>query len=81
MLTPKKHINNSESILGLGSFALQTLSSPKTTDEIWGLLRKAVKMETYTSPHTFDNVILAIDFLFSIGVIDENEFGKIYKCD
>ena len=81
MLTPKKHINNAESILGLGSFVLQTLSSPKTMDEIWDLFRKAVKVETYTSSHTFDNVTLAIDFLFSIGVVNENEFGKIYKCD
>ncbi len=80
MLIPNKHIKNSESILGLGSFVLQSLSAPKTVDEIWGNFHRAVSAESYASPHTYDNIILAIDFLYSIGAIEENEFGKIFLC-
>ncbi|MEK0338250.1 MAG: hypothetical protein QQN41_12535 [Nitrosopumilus sp.] len=81
MLVPEKHTSNSKSILGLGCFVLEFLSTPKTLDEIWTQFRKARKEEQYSSSHSFDNLILALDFLFSIGVVNEHESGKIFKCD
>jgi hypothetical protein len=80
MLIPNKHINNSKSLLGLGCFIIETLSTPKTVDEIWNLFRKSREEERYATSHSFDSIILAIGFLFSIGIIDENNSGKIFKC-
>lgn len=81
MLLPDKHIKLSESILGLGSFVLQNLTFPKQIDLLWKDLQKGYTSKDFPSYHSFENLVLAIDFLYSIGVIEVNRQGKIKKCD
>jgi len=78
MLVPAKHINFSESLLGFGSYLLANLDRPKTIDEIWNQYLSDVEKKLYFSNHSFDNLMLTIIFLFSIGSISE-ENGRIQK--
>jgi hypothetical protein len=77
MLLPEKHIKLSESILGLGAFVLQDLETPKTIDNIWKDFEKVNNSPQFPAYHGFDNLVLALDFLFSIGAISQLSDGKI----
>ncbi len=76
MLVPAKHISFSESILGLGSLIISMLQKPKTIDELWSQYQKDIQDSKSFHIHSFDNMMLAIIFLFSINKINENE-GKL----
>jgi len=78
MLVPAKHINFSESLLGFGSYVLKNLDNPKTVDELWYKYQSDIEKKEYYSNHSFDNLMLTIIFLFSIGSIDEIN-GRIEK--
>ncbi|MGD9638723.1 MAG: ABC-three component system middle component 6 [Alphaproteobacteria bacterium] len=79
MLIPKKHLNFSQSLLGLGSYLIEELKTPKTIDDLWKKYQFDFKSGNYFAKHSFDNLILTIVFLFSIGVIEEKQ-GIISKC-
>lgn len=77
MLLPSKHIGLSESLLGLGGYLLKLLDTPLTIDELWWRFQKindSKKMPVY---HDFDNVVLALNFLYSIRAVDIDEKGLI----
>ncbi len=73
MLLPTKHINLSESIIGLGSYILGNLSKPKSIDEIWEQYNKDFNEGVYTVRISFDKLVLAIIFLYTINAIKEND--------
>jgi len=78
MLVPAKHINFSESLLGFGSYILKKLDKPKSIDELWQTYQSDLENKEYFSSHSFDNLMLTIIFLFSIGSINEKN-GRIEK--
>ena len=80
MILPTKHINFSKSLLGLGAYVLSQLQSPKTIDELWDIYTIDYKNEVYLSKHRFDNLVLVLIFLYSIGSVAESN-GIINKCD
>lgn len=81
MLMPDKHINFSESLLGLGSFVLDALTVPQTIDDLWDRYGKSWKAGNYPSPHTFENLVLAIDVLFAVGAVHEpDQSGVLRRC-
>lgn len=80
MLLPDKHIKVAESLLGLGGFVLQKLKTPQSVDELWVSFLKAYQTKQFPVYHSFDNLILAIDFLYLIGAIIEDEQGRLIKC-
>lgn len=69
MLMPKKHIRLSESIIGLAGFLLPYLTEKRTIDYLWKEVKNANTTQTLPAKHSFDNLVLAIDFLFMIGAI------------
>lgn len=78
MLLPEKHINLSESILGLSGFLLKfIINNPLNVDDIWIKFNKSIKDQEYPAYHSFDNFILALDFLFMIGAIDFDKKGRL----
>lgn len=79
MILPTKHINFSQSLLGLGSYVLSQLQSPKSIDELWGKYEADYENKIYLSKHSFDNLIMTILFLYSIGGVSEKD-GVIKKC-
>ena len=80
MLLPNKHITLAQSIIGLGSFTLEALEKPKTVDALWVEFQAVNNTARFPAYHTFENMMLAIDFLFAIGAIKEGQNGKISKC-
>lgn len=81
MLMPDKHIRFSESLLGLGSFLLESLMSPRTIDDLWIDYGKARMSGKYPAPHTFENLVLAVDVLFAIGAVEElDQSGVLRRC-
>ena len=79
MILPSKHINFSQSLLGLGAFVLSQLESPKTMDELWGNYLSAYQNKDYPAKQSFDNLMMTLLFLYSIDSIIEKE-GMIIKC-
>jgi len=80
MLMPSKHINFSQSLLGLGSYLLSKLDKPMTIDELWKNYQLDFEKEYYVAKHSFDNLILTSIFLYGISAI-KLENGLLIKCN
>lgn len=80
MILPDKHITIAQSLIGLGSFALERLERPKTLDSLWSEFQQVNNTTKFPAYHTFENLMLAVDFLFMIGVVEEDENGKLTRC-
>lgn len=81
MILPSKHIRFSESLLGLGGILINLIKEPLSIDEIWfkfsEINNNKKKLPAY---HNFDNVVLALNYLFLIGAISLDNNGKIYNA-
>jgi hypothetical protein len=81
MILPSKHIRISESLLGLGAYLMFYLKDgPKTVDQLWFKVSKQNETKKAFAYHGFDNVVLALNYLFIIGVIELNSEGLIYNA-
>jgi hypothetical protein len=80
MLMPSKHINFSQSLLGLGSYLLSKLDKPMTIDELWNNYQLDFEKEYYVAKHSFDNLILTSIFLYGISAIKLDN-GLLIKCN
>lgn len=81
MILPSKHIRFSESLLGLGGIILSLINEPKTVDEIWLKYSEINNSKTgFPAYHNFDNVILALNYLYLIGAILIDNNGKIHNA-
>lgn len=78
MILPKKHIKLSESLFALGALVLEQIDNPKTVDEIWDNISQ--KQDIISAANNFDNLLLTLDYLFSLGIITLNQKGGIIKC-
>jgi len=79
MLMPAKHVKLSESLLGLSGFVLTRLNKPKTIDLLWREFKAASESNEYPAYHSFENLILAIDFLYLLGSVKVNNVGELHK--
>ncbi len=79
MILPTKHMNFSQSLLGLGAYILSKLDAPKSIDELWELYLEDYKKQIYFAKHSFDNLIMALIFLYNVGSIAEKN-GVVEKC-
>lgn len=81
MLMPKKHINLSESLIGIGGIILQCLGKNiKSLDSIISYTDQIIdNNKSKKIYNNTDSILLAIDYLYSIGAIDINEEGGIYN--
>lgn len=81
MILPTKHINFSQSFLGLGAYILSQLSSTKTIDEIWENYKIDYRNDVYPAKHSFDNFVMTLIFLYGTeSICVYKETGKIVKC-
>ncbi|MEI3587381.1 MAG: ABC-three component system middle component 6 [Lachnospiraceae bacterium] len=82
MILPKKQLSVSESFFGFGAFLLRQLSKPMTIDDLWEYYKEAYSKERYLTKFSFDQYIMALDYLFIIGAIEKNERGLLcYETD
>jgi hypothetical protein len=81
MILPSKHIRFSESLMGLGGILLSLINEPKSVDEIWFKYSEINNSKRkFPAYHNFDNVILALNYLYLIGAIEINTNGKIQNA-
>lgn len=81
MILPSKHLRFSESLLGLGGVLLTFIKEPVTIDDIWLKYSEINNTKNkFPAYHSFDNIILALDYLYLIGAIEINNVGKIQNA-
>ena len=80
MILPKKHIRLSESLFGLGAAIINLLSTPKDIDKLWEDFNNNIESGDFPTYHSFDNFLLALDYLFIVGLIDIDKGGELYRC-
>ena len=72
-LIPKKHVSLEHSLIGFGSKVISIIGDANVSLEyLWGQcnLNSTVK-------HSFDDLVLTLDYLFGIGVVIQNEEGLL----
>jgi hypothetical protein len=80
MILPAKHIRISECLLGLGAQLLDQLSEPITVEAIWEEFQKVNNTRSFPAYHSFDELILALDFLYLINAIEINSKAQVYNA-
>lgn len=71
-LFPKKHITLEQSYLGFGAQLISLINDSITIDELWQELNYK-----FIVKHNFNDLILTLDYLYSIDIIKINQEGKI----
>ena len=79
MLLPSKHISFSKSLLGYGGYLLSKIEGGKSVDELYQLSKHDYEHNRYPSKQSFDNLILTLLFLYSIGAVEEHN-GVVMLC-
>lgn len=81
MILPTKHIKLAESILGLSGVLLSFIAkSPSSLDALWREYSKINNTKNiFPAYHSFDEMVLAVNLLFMMGIVDINAKGKIYR--
>jgi hypothetical protein len=77
VLLPEKHLKLSESLLGFGAFVLKHLNKPRDFDFLWKKYKQDFSGNKVISIHSNKNLILAMDFLFALGIVSLDEEGRI----
>lgn len=80
MILPTKHTSFSKSLLGFGSYLLKKIEIEKTVDALWNEYQSDYLAKLYPAKHSFDNFLLALVFLNSIGAIEEQD-GGVMRCN
>ena len=80
MLFPEKHVRIGESIFGLAAHILGILGNKKIdVYDLWLDFKKINHSNELPFNHSYDNFLLAIDFLHLIGVIKADDEGRIFN--
>ncbi|MEG2013616.1 MAG: hypothetical protein RR063_10510 [Anaerovoracaceae bacterium] len=77
MILPKKQLSINESLFGFGAYLLQQLNTPITIDDLWVCYKDSYTNKKYSVKFSFDQFVLALDYLYIIGAIRENERGLL----
>jgi hypothetical protein len=80
MILPTKHTTTEQSLLGFGAYLLQILDKNNTVDLLWQQYQSDYKNKIYSVKQTFDNLLLTLVFLYTIGAITETQ-GELRKCN
>ncbi len=63
MIIPNKHLKLSNSLLGTGTVLLKHLDEKQTITSLWGKVRSLPEI------NTFERFTLALDFLYTVGIV------------
>ena len=80
MLIPTKHINFSQSLIGLSTVLLKIIKKPITVEDLINMYYTSYN-DSPKLPwnHSVDNVLLAISFLYMIEKISLSKEGFIIR--
>ena len=73
MILPKKQLSIEESFWGFGGFLLKQLQKPMLVDELWECYKDFYSNGKYSVRFSFDQFIMALDYLYIIGAIKKDE--------
>ena len=75
MIFPSKHLKFNHCLLNLGALILKSMQKGQLyfVDDVW----KCIKEQHIAMQYTFNDLILAFDFLFILGSISVNSEGKL----
>ena len=77
MILPKKQVSINESLFGFGAFLLEDLENPISIDDLWEYYKDAYANKKYSVKFSFDQFIMALDYLYIIGAIKKSEGGLL----
>ena len=80
MILPTKHTSVERSYLGFGYYILKNLGEGKELDELWVKYNKDYSSGIYPLKQSFDDLLLTLVFLFSVGAITSDS-ERVIKCD
>lgn len=81
MILPTKHTKLAESLLGFSSVLIAFLHTPRNVDELWNDFNNSNKNQRLLPAYqNFDQLILALDFLFLLNAVSLNSEGKLELC-
>lgn len=80
MIMPTKHTRFSESLLGFGAYLIKKIDSIRTVDSLWEEYQNDFSKNKFPTKHSFDNLLLTLVFLNSIGIIEEKD-GNVIRCN
>jgi hypothetical protein len=80
MILPTKHTTIEQSLIGFGCYILKIVDENNTIDLLWQKYQDDFRSQKYPVKHTFDNLILTLVFLYTIGAINEMQ-GEIRRCN
>jgi len=73
-ILPKKQLSLQESLLGFGGFLLKKIIiNPISIDDLWDFYQNEYNNDKYSVKFTFDQFIIALDFLYIIGAIKKTK--------
>jgi len=81
MILPGKHIRFAESLIGLGAVIIDILKIKRDIDGVWFEYQKINNTRKFPAYHTYDNLVLCIDFLYALNTITIDEHGGIVRCN
>lgn len=67
MILPTKHVRPEASLLGVGAVILEEIGHPQTISRLWDKVRVTPEVRS------FDRFVVALGFLYAIGVVDYRE--------
>ncbi|MGW4784898.1 ABC-three component system middle component 6 [Streptomyces sp. NPDC004230] len=70
MITPTKGIAPDRCLLSVGAQILLQLEEPRSVSQAWARLKSWRAERGHTSPVSFGWFVLALDVLFSMGVVE-----------
>ena len=76
MILPRKQVSLEESLFGFGAFLLSKINQGVSFGDLWDVYKTAYNNKEYSVKYSFDQYIMAMDFLFIIGAIRQNEEGQ-----
>lgn len=77
MILPKKQLSVNESYFGFGAFLLQKLNEPVSIEELWEYYKDSYTSKKYPVKFSFDQFVIALDYLYIIGAIKTDERGLL----
>jgi hypothetical protein len=80
MILPTKHTTIEQSLIGFGCYILKIIDENSTVDLLWQKYQSDFRSQIYPIKQTFDNLILTLVFLYSIGAVKEMN-GELKKCN
>ena len=81
MILPNKYISLSDSLIGISSLVLETLSSNRMSiDELWDNFNRSIRQnKKIKNIPTYNKFVLVINFMYMTNMINYTEKGVIYN--